>query len=144
MQVALHDAREEAAVKAAVSNSTLQTMLAEARTNGVIGLTAMETQRQALNQAHKDRGIINDLNTQNLNTALINTETAIIGSGIQYGGLGLAYGGAVGAVQTVNAIAATNALGSAISGQRFVNTGNVANVAQTSNPQNLVSSVPNT
>ena len=134
MQVALHDATELAAIKQEVSNSTLQTMLAAARTDAAIGATAaatnraiadanMQQQRTAMEQGELTRGLINALNTQNLNTALINTNTALTGSGIAYAGLGLAYGGAVSAFNQSSTTSAINALNSAIATQGMVTVG---------------------
>jgi len=137
MQVALHDASELAALKQAASNSTLQTMLASARTDSAIGATAMQTQREVMHQGEKDRGLANFLNTQNLNTALININTAITGFGGQYAGLGLAYGGAVAAVQSADSVNALNAVNSAISGQGIVNTGVMTTSTQTSTPVSI-------
>ena len=117
MQVALHDATAFADLKQAVSNGTLQTMLAASRTDAQIGQTAMSTQRTIMEQGELTRGLIAALNTQNLNTALINTNTALVGVNGQYAGLGLAYGGAVSAVQSANQLNAVNALGSAIANQ---------------------------
>lgn len=137
MQVALHDTAALADLKGAVSKGTLETMLAAARTDAAIGRTAMETQRMIMEQGELTRNLVNGLNTQNLNTALINSNTAIIGMGNQYAGLGLAYGGACGAVsaaQSANAISAINATQSAVSGQRMVNTGAMSGTAQTSTP----------
>ena len=137
MQVALHDAAALADLKGAVSKGTLETMLAAARTDAAIGRTAMETQKLIMEQGEITRNLINGLNTQNLNTALINTNTALTGLGSQYAGLGLAYGGACGAVsaaQSANTISALNATQSAVSGQRFVNTGTSTGTTQTSTP----------
>ena len=117
MQVALHDASELAAIKQEIANSTLQTMLAAARTDAAIGQTAMATQRTVMEQGELTRGLINGINTQNLNTALINTNTALSGLGGQYAGLGLAYGGAVSAYQSANQVNALSALNSAIACQ---------------------------
>jgi hypothetical protein len=124
MQVALHDAAALADLKGAASKGTLETMLAAARTDAAVGATAMATQREVMHQGEFDRNLINGINTQNLNTALINTNTTISSLGTQFGGLGLAYGGAVAAVQSANQFSAVNAVGSAVTGQRFVNTGN--------------------
>ena len=134
MQVALSNTSSLADLKQATANSTLQTMLAAARTDAQIGATASAVQRLVMEQGEGTRGLINGLNTQNLNTALINTNTALTGLNGLYGGLGLAYGGAVSAYQSANQVSAVNALESAISGQRIVNTGNIANTAQTSTP----------
>ncbi len=134
MQVALHDATELAAIKQEVSNSTLQTMLAAARTDAAIGQTSaatqraiadanMNTQRVVMEQGEMTRGLVNALNTQNLNTALINTNTALTGSGIAYAGLGLAYGGAVSAFNQSSTTSAINALNSAIATQGMVTVG---------------------
>lgn len=118
MQVALHNTSAFADLKAATSKGTLEAMLAAARTDAAIGQTAMATQRVIMEQGEMTRGLIASLNTQNLNTALINTNTALTGLGGQYAGLGLAYGGAVSAYQSANQINAVNALGSAVSNQR--------------------------
>jgi hypothetical protein len=128
MQVALHDTAALADLKQEVSNGTLQTMLAAARTDAAIGATAMATQRQIMEEASRTRDLINGLNTQNLNTALINTNTALTGLGTQFGGLGIAYGGAINAVQSANQVSALNSLNSAISqqGQVQVGAGNTA------------------
>lgn len=117
MQVALHDATELANIKQEIANSTLQTMLAAARTDAAIGQTAAANQRLVMEQAEATRRLIVDLNTQNLNTALINTNTALNGLGGQYAGLGLAYGGAVAAYQSANTNSALSALNSAIASQ---------------------------
>jgi hypothetical protein len=137
MQVALHDATALADLKQAVSEGTLQTMLAAARTDAAIGATAMATQRTIMEQAEATRGLINGLNTQNLNTALINTNTALNGLNGQFAGLGLAYGGAVAAYQSANQVSAINALQSAISNQGLVNTGTMTGTTQTSTPTSI-------
>ncbi len=117
MQVALHDASELAAIKQEIANSTLQAMLAAARTDAQIGATSAAQQRLVMEQAEATRRLIVDLNTQNLNTALINTNTALSGLNGQYAGLGLAYGGAVAAYQSANTNSALSALNSAIASQ---------------------------
>jgi hypothetical protein len=134
MQVALHTSSALADLKTAVSKGTLETMLAAARTDAAIGQTAAATQRNIFEQGELTRNLLNGLNTQNLNTALINTNTALTSINGQYAGLGLAYGGAVSAWQSANQVSAVNSLGSAIAGQRIVNTGNIANTAQTASP----------
>jgi hypothetical protein len=137
MQVALHDASALADLKQAVSEGTLQNMLAAARTDAAIGATAMATQRTIMEQSEATRGLINGLNTQNLNTALINTNTVLNGLNGQYAGLGLAYGGAVAAYQSANQVSAINALQSAISSQGLVNTGTMSGTTQTSTPTSI-------
>ena len=137
MQVALHDASALADLKQATSDGTLQTMLAAARTDAVIAQTAAATTRAVMEQGEMTRGLINALNTQNLNTALINTNVAYSGLGVQYGGLGLAYGGAVSAFQSASTNSAVNALNSAISSQGLVNTGTMTGTTQTSTPTSI-------
>jgi len=137
MQVALHDSSALADLKQAVADGTLQTMLAASRTDSAIGATAMQTQREIMNQGEMTRGLINALNTQNLNTALINTNTALTGLGGQYAGLGLAYGGAVAAYQSANTVSAVNALNSAIASQGVINTGTMSGTTQTANPTTI-------
>lgn len=138
MQVALHDASELASLKQAVADGTLQTMLAASRTDAAIGATAMATQRTVMEQGELTRGLINALNTQNLNTALINTNTALVGGGVNYAGLGLAYGGAVAAYQSANTVSAVNALNSAIATQGSVQVGGTGNAAtQTATPTSI-------
>ena len=137
MQVALRNATAQADLKNAVSKSTLEAMLSAARTDAAIGATAAATQRNVFEQGEMTRGLVNGLNTQNLNTALINTNTALNGLNGQYAGLGLAYGGAVSAYQSANQISAINAVGSATSGQRFVNTGSSTGTVQTSTPTSV-------
>jgi hypothetical protein len=137
MQVALRNASAQADVKGAVSKSTLEAMLAAARTDSAIGATASATQRVNYEQGEMTRGLVYGLNTQNLNTALINTNTALNGLNGQFAGLGLAYGGAVAAYQSANQVSAINAVGSAVSGQRFVNTGVSTGTVQTSTPTNI-------
>ena len=137
MQVALHDAGALADLKQATADGTLQTMLAAARTDAAIGATAMATQRTIMEQGELTRGLINALNTQNLNTALINTNTAFTGLNGQYCGLGLAYGGAVAAVQSANQVSAVNALNSAIASQGVVNTGTMTGTVQTATPTTI-------
>jgi hypothetical protein len=137
MQVALHDSTALADLKAAVSKGTLETMLAAGRTDAAVGATAMATQRVIMEQGELTRGLINALNTQNLNTALVNTNTALSGLNGQYAGLGLAYGGAVSATQVANTNSVVNSLHSAISGQRIINTGAMTSTAQTSTPTTI-------
>ena len=148
MQVALHDATALADLKQATSEGTLQTMLASARTDAAIGATsaaiqrsiaeaAISQQRLTMEQSEITRNLINGLNTQNLNTALINTNVAFSGLGVQYGGLGLAYGGAVSAFQQASTNSALNALNSAISSQGLVNTGTMTGTTQTSTPTSI-------
>ena len=146
MQVALHDASALADLKQATSEGTLQTMLAAARTDAAIGQTsaavqrsiadtALMQQRLTMEEAERTRTLIGALNTQNLNTALINTNTALTGLGGQYAGLGLAYGGAVSAVQSANQVNALNALNSAVAsqGQNVIGAGATGG-AQTATP----------
>ena len=137
MQVALHDATALADLKQATAEGTLQTMLAAGRTDAAIGQTASALQRLTMEQGESTRGLINALNTQNLNTALINTNTALSGLNGQYAGLGLAYGGAVAAYQSANSVNAINALNSAISNQGLVNTGTMTGTTQTSTPTSI-------
>lgn len=137
MQVAMHDASALADLKQAVADGTLQTMLSAARTDSAIGATAMQTQREIMNQGEMTRGLINALNTQNLNTALINTNTALAGLGGQYAGLGLAYGGAVSAYQSANTVSAVNALNSAIASNGVINTGTMSGTSQTATPTTI-------
>jgi len=137
MQVALHDTAALADLKQEVSNGTLQAMLAASRTDAAIGATSAANQRLVMEQAEATRRLIVDLNTQNLNTALINTNTALTGLGVQFGGLGLAYGGAVSAYQSANQVSAVNALQSAISSQGLVNTGTMTGTVQTSTPTSI-------
>jgi len=137
MQVALHDASALADLKQAVADGTLQTMLSAARTDAAIGATAMQTQREIMNQGEMTRGLINALNTQNLNTALINTNIALTGLGGQYAGLGLAYGGAVSAYQSANTVSAVNALNSAIASNGVINTGTMSGTTQTATPTTI-------
>ena len=134
MQVALSNTSALATIKQAIADGTLQTMLASARTDAQIGATSSAAQRLIMEQEEATRRLVVDLNTQNLNTALINTNTAFTGLGAQFGGLGLAYGGAVSAYQSANQVNAVNALGSAISSQRIINTGDMATTSQTSTP----------
>ena len=137
MQVALHNASAFSDLKAATSAGTLQTMLAAGRTDAAIGATAASTQRAVFEQGEMTRGLIVGLNTQNLNTALINTNTALTGLNGLYGGLGLAYGGAVSAYQSANTLSAVNSLNSAISNQRVINTGAMTGTTQTSTPTSI-------
>jgi hypothetical protein len=156
MQVALHDATALADLKAATSEGTLQNMLAAERTNSkiaestlqlmlasgrtdaAVAQTAAATQRAVFEEGQRTRDLLNGLNTQNLNTALINTNTYLTGLGGQYAGLGLAYGGAVAAYQSANQVSAINSLGSAISsqGQNVVGAGAVGG-AQTATPTSI-------
>jgi hypothetical protein len=148
MQVALHDATALADLKQATAEGTLQTMLAAARTDAAIGQTsaaiqrsiadaAITQQRLTMEQAEMTRGLINGLNTQNLNTALINTTVAFTGLNGQYGGLGLAYGGAVAAYQSANQVNAVNALGSALASNGIINTGTLTGTTQTATPTTI-------
>jgi hypothetical protein len=137
MQVALHDSTALADLKQSVSESTLQSMLASARTDAAIGATAMSTQRTIMEQGELTRGLINALNTQNLNTALINTNTALIGGGVNYAGLGLAYGGLNTAYQSANTNSQINALNSALASQGVINTGTMTGTTQTATPTTI-------
>ena len=138
MQVALHDASELAGIKQAIADGTLQTMLAVSRTDAAIGATSAAQSRLLMEQAEATRRLIVDLNTQNLNTALINTNTALTGIGGQYAGLGLAYGGAVSAYQSANTNSALNALNSAISSQGMNVVGSTGTTGtQTANPTSI-------
>ena len=148
MQVALHDASALADLKQATAESTLQTMLAAARTDAAIGATsagiqrsiaeaAITQQRLTMEQSEITRNLINGLNTQNLNTALINTNTALTGLNGLYGGLGLAYGGAVSAYQSANQVNAVNALGSALASNGIINTGTLTGTTQTATPTTI-------
>ena len=134
MQVALHDAAALSALKTQVADGVLQGMLASSRTDGIVAATAAETQRGVFAQGELTRRLILDLNTQNLNTALINQNTALYGLGGQYAGLGLAYGGAVGALQSANSISAINAVGSALAGNSNINTGTQTGTNQAATP----------
>jgi hypothetical protein len=87
-----------------------------------------------MEQGEATRALIGSIDRENLNTALINTNTALVGGSVGYQGLGLAYGGLNGAYQQVSTSSAINALGSQISGQRFVNTGNSTGTVQTASP----------
>jgi hypothetical protein len=135
MQVALHDTSALADLKGQVNNGTLQTMLAAARTDAAIGATAAATTASIMRQGEATRGLVSDLNTQNLNTGLINTNIGYAGLNTLYGGLGVAYGGAVAATQIESNNSALNSLHSAINNQRLINTGNISNSSQTANSQ---------
>jgi hypothetical protein len=136
MQVALANVASLANAKSAIAKKTLLAMLSEAQSVALAGRTAMETQRQVMIQGERDRNLANDVNTQNLNTALVNTNTAVLGVGIGIGSLGLACDGLNTAVQVSNSNFGVSALGSAISGQGIVNagTGVMTGTAQTSTP----------
>jgi hypothetical protein len=148
MQVALNKSTALSDLKTAVSKGTLETMLAGARTDAAIGATsagiqrsiadaAITQQRVTMQESEKTRGLVSMLNTQNLNTALINTNVAFAGLNTLYGGLGVAYGGAVSSTQIAQTNSAVNALNSAISNQRLINTGSMANTTQTSTPTSI-------
>jgi hypothetical protein len=137
MQVALNKATALSALKSATSAATLETMLAASRTDAAIGATSAANQRLVMEQGESTRRLLVDLNTQNLNTALINTNTALTGITGQYGGLGIAYGGAVSAVQSANQVSAVNALGSAIATNGLINTGTAGNIDQTATPTTI-------
>ncbi|MFY8212565.1 MAG: hypothetical protein ACOVLB_07880 [Candidatus Nanopelagicus sp.] len=148
MQVALHNTSSFADLKGALSKGTLETMIAAERTGAAIGATsaaiqrsiadsALDQQRLTMEQSEITRDLINGLNTQNLNTALINTNIGFSGLNTLYGGMGLAYSGAVSATQVATTNSAVNALDSAISNQRLINTGNIANTTQTSTPTSI-------
>lgn len=137
MQVALSNSSSFADLKTAVSKGTLETMLSASRTDAAIGATSAANQRLVMEQGEATRRLVVDLNTQNLNTALINTNTALTGLSGQYGGLGIAYGGAVSAYQSANQVNAVNALGSAIASNGLINTGTAANIAQTGTPTSI-------
>lgn len=138
MQVALHNDTAFADLKQQVANSIAETMLAASRTDSAIGRSAMSTQQLIMEQEEKTRELIDGLNTQNLNTALINQNTALVGGGIGYGGLGLAYGGLNTAFQSANISSAANALQSQIQDQSLVNTGTMSGSEQNQTPTNVV------
>lgn len=138
MQVALHDTAAFAEIKQSIADSIGQTMLAAARTDAAVGRVAMETQALIMQQDEFTRELINGLNTQNLNTALINQNTALIGGGVGYAGLGMQYGGLNTAYQSASTTSAINAIGSTIGTQSFVNTGSVANSSQNTASTNIV------
>ncbi len=148
MQVSLHNATALSDLKTAVSKGTLETMLAASRTDAAIGATsagiqrsiadaAITQQRVTMEEGERTRGLVAGLNTQNLNTALINTNVAYSGLNALYGGLGLAYGGAVASTQIASTNSAVNALNSAISNQRMINTGVMDGVDQSSTPTSI-------
>jgi hypothetical protein len=141
MQVALHDTGAISDLKQAVAKGTLETMLAAARTNAAIGATAMSTQRVVMEEGDATRNLANILNTQNLNTALINTNSALVGGGVSYAGLGIGYsqlGTAFNsAVQSADISSAVNAFGSQITQQRVVNTGVMTGTVQTNTGTNI-------
>ena len=137
MQVALHDSTALADLKQQIADSVLQTMLAASRTDAAIGATSAATTRAVMEQGELTRGVINAINTQNLNTALINTNTALTGMNGLYGGLGLAYGGAVAAYQSANQVSAVNALGSALASNGIINTGTLTGTTQTATPTTI-------
>ena len=137
MQVALHDSTALADLKQQIADSVLQTMLAASRTDAAIGQTAMSTQRTVMEQGELTRGLISALNTQNLNTALINTNTALVGGGLAYSGLGLAYGGLNSAYQSANTNSAINAFQSQLTAQGVINTGTMTGTTQTATPTSI-------
>lgn len=132
MQTALAGSSSYADLKAAVSKSVLEAMLSAANDASSIGRAAAQTQTVIMEKSQIDRNLINGLNTQNLNTALININTAIDGLNGQYSALGLSYGGAVGAYQSLSTNSAINSLNSVVSGQRVINTGVMTGTNQTS------------
>jgi len=138
MQVALHDSAALASIKQQQADAIVQTMLAAARTDAAVGQTASLTQRMIMEDGMRTRDLVNGLNTQNLNTALINQNTALVGGGIGYGQLGLAYGGLNNAYQSANLSSAVNAIGSQVSGQRLVNTGTYTGNVQSQTPTNVL------
>jgi phage gpG-like protein len=138
MQVALRNDSAFADIKQAIADSVAQTMLAAARTDAAVGQTAGLTQRMIMEDGVRTRDLIAGLNTQNLNTALINQNTALVGGGLGYGQLGLAYGGLNTAFQSANLSSATNALQSQIQDQSLVNTGTMTGSNQTQTPTNVV------
>lgn len=137
MQVALHDTAALADLKQAVADGTLQTMLAASRTDAAIGATAMSTQRTVMEQGELTRNLINGINTQNLNTALINTNTALVGGGLGYQNLGLAYGGLNSAYQSANNTSAINAFQSQLASQGVINTGTMTGTTQANTPTSI-------
>ena len=134
MQVALSNTSALADLQTQTANGTLQNMLSASRTSGVVAATAAESQRGVFEQGELSRRLILDLNTQNLNTALINQNTALSGINGQYAGLGLAYGGACSAVQSANSVSAINAVRSSAATNGNVNTGIQSATTQTATP----------
>jgi hypothetical protein len=137
MQVALHNDAAFASIKQQAADALLQNLLAASRTDAAIGQTSALTQRMIMEDGMRTRDLVNGLNTQNLNTALINQNTALVGGGLGYSQLGLAYGGLNSAYQSANVNSAINALGSQVTGQRLVNTGTMATTSQTSTPTSV-------
>lgn len=134
MQVALNNMTALSNLKSAVSKGTLETMIEFSKTDAAVARNAMATQKTVMEEAERSRELVLALNTQNLNTALINTNTAVIGSGVAYAGLGSAFGGLNSAVQSANTNNLVNAFGSQISRQRVINTGDMTDTTQTDSP----------
>ena len=137
MQIALHDATALSDLKTQISNGTLQTMLAAAKTDAIIAAAAGENMRTTMREGELTRRLVIDLNTQNLNTALINTNTALVGLNGQYGGLGIAYGGAIAAVQNATTTSAINATHAAAASNTNINTGRQVGTRQTADPTKI-------
>lgn len=137
MQTMISESNMLADIKAQVAAASLAAQLAAARTDASHAAGVAMTQRLILESADGVKQLINVLNAQNLNTSLINTNTALVGSIGQYGALNLAYGGAVAAFQSATTNSAVNALGSALSSNGMVNTGTMAGVGQTSSPTTI-------
>jgi hypothetical protein len=138
MQVALHNDAAFADIKQQIADGLAHTLLAAARTDAAVAQTAGLTQRMIMEDGVRTRQLIQGLNTQNLNTALINQNTALVGGGLGYQGLGLAYGATNSAFQSANVASAINAFQSQIQEQALVNTGDMVDTTQTSTPTNVL------
>jgi hypothetical protein len=137
MQTMISESTILSDIKAQIAAASMATQLSAARTDAAIAVSNATMQRVILEQADSVKGLMNGLNTQNLNTALVNTNQALVGLNGVYGGLNLAYGGAIAAVQSANTNSAINALGSAIAGQGMVNTGTMTGTTQTASPTTI-------
>ena len=96
-----------------------------------------QEQVTALESADSQMDLYNTLNAQNLNTSLINTTSAVVGSRGQNENLQGAVAGAVAATQIATSVSAVNAVSSATSGQGMVNTGFMECVDQSASPTSI-------
>lgn len=96
-----------------------------------------DEQVTALESSDSQKDLYNTLNAQNLNTSLINTVSAVVGSRGQNENLQGAVAGAVAATQIATSVSAVNAVSSATSGQGMVNTGFMESVDQSASPTSI-------
>lgn len=124
-------------VKAELVIADHATELAQAHTAAAEAFAHGQEQVTALEQADSQSDLINILNAQNLNTAIINTTTTLVSSAGLNEGLVGAVAGAVASTQIATTVSAVNATNSATASQGMVNTGSMECVQQSATPTSI-------